>query len=366
MKTSFRRFAPVLALLSFAAPAHAEVVIGVAGPMSGAFADLGAAMEAGVRAAAEALNARGGIGGEPAVVEVVDDKCDAATGAAVANQLVGRGARLVVGHACTAAALPAAAVYAEHGVVLISPAATNPRFTDERVGPGVFRMAPRSDAQAQAIADHLLAADRPIRVGFAHDGSAYGQGLVDAVRVLYEAAGGRPALVTSFIPGEDSQNALAGAVQDAGVTELVVGAQQADAAVIAAEIRARGLPARILGGDPLGLEEFVDLAGPAAEGVVFTLPDDWSGFPGADQATGALAAAGIAPSATGVAAYSSVEAYAAAVAEAGPAFGDVVARMRAAPLPVLAGTVAFDDKGDLDRPGYRLYGWTGRVPTPIE
>ncbi len=139
-----------------AAPAGAAVLVGIAGPMSGSFAPVGLEIRAGVEAAVADLNAAGGIGGEKLRTVVVDDKCDAETGAAVANQLVGKGVAVVVGHACTGAGLAAARVYAEHGIVLISPAATNPRFTDERIGPGVFRMVSRSDLQAQAVADRLL------------------------------------------------------------------------------------------------------------------------------------------------------------------------------------------------------------------
>ena len=183
-------------LLLAAGPASAEIVVGVAAPLSGAFAPVGQEIVAGARLAAERLNAAGGILGEQVTVEALDDKCDGATGAAVANQLVGRGAALVVGHACTAAALPAAAVYAANGIVFISPAATNPRLTDEAVGSTVFRLAPRSDLQPAAIGERLARDFPGGRVAFVHDGGVYGQGFVDAVRQNLRAGrqqGGRDA-----------------------------------------------------------------------------------------------------------------------------------------------------------------------------
>lgn len=68
------------------------------------------------------------------------------------DRFAGKGARLVVGHAETAAALPAARVRAENGMVLIAPAATDPWRTGERVGPGGFHAAVRSDGRPPAKA----------------------------------------------------------------------------------------------------------------------------------------------------------------------------------------------------------------------
>ncbi len=362
-----RRFAPAF-LITLAAGlgiAKADVVIGVAGPMSGSFAVVGAEIRAGAEAAVRAVNAAGGLGGVRLRIAVVDDKCDGETGAGVANQLVGMGARLVVGHACTAAALPAAKVYAANGVVFISPAATNPRFTDERVGAGVFRMAARSDAQALAIADHLIAEFKDKRVGFVHDGSVYGQGLVDAVRAAFETAGGKAVMTERFTPGEKSQNALVGKVQDAALSAVVIGALQADSAVVATEIRARGLSAELIGGEAVGLEEFRDLAGAAGEGVVFALPVDYRDNPAAASAVASFRAAGFEPAGATLAAYAAVEAYVEAATEDGDSFEAVAARLGSETFETVIGLVAFDGKGDLQGAGYRLHVWRAGVPVPL-
>jgi branched-chain amino acid transport system substrate-binding protein len=352
--------------LLVAPAAAADVVIGVAAPLSGAFAPVGREIAAGVRLAADRLNEEGGIDGETVVVEELDDKCAADTGAAVANQFVGRGAVLVVGHACTAAALPAAAVYAGSGIVHISPAATNPRFTDERAGPAVFRLAPRSDAQAGVIAAFLADRFAGRRVAFVHDGSVYGQGFVDAVRGLYEAAGNQAAATRAFTPGEDSQNALAGELQDGVVDAVVIGGLQADAAVIASEIRARGLDALIIGNESLGLEEFRDLAGPAAEGVVFSVPEAEATGPVAPSLVAALAAEGIDPPGAALPAHAAVEAWAGAVAAAGSVeAGAVSAMLRERVFDTVVGRVGFDAKGDRTTPGWRLMTWGGGAPVPL-
>jgi branched-chain amino acid transport system substrate-binding protein len=361
-----RLLAFVAALLAFGAAAEAEVVIGVAGPMSGAFATIGQEMVDGVEAAVADINASGGIGGEPARVEIADDKCDATAGAAVANQLVGRGARLVVGHACTGAALAAAGVYDENAIVFVSPAATNPRLTDERVGPGVFRLSPRSDAQAQAIGAYLLARHPSGRVAFVHDGSVYGQGLVEAARTAFEARGGQAVVTQAYTPGERSQNALVGVMQDAAPDAVVIGGLQADAAVIAGGIRARGLDAEIIGSEALGLEEFRDLAGPAAEGVVFALPSDPRQRPEAAALVSALRGQGIEPTGATIPAYAAVQVYADAVQAVGDdAFEPVVEAISSRPFGTVLGEVRFDGKGDRTGTGWSLFVWRSGAPVPL-
>lgn len=345
-------------LLTAHSPARAEVLVGVAGPMSGSFADVGRDIEAGALLAIAAVNAAGGLDGETLKAVVVDDRCDPTTGAAVANQLIGKGVRFVVGHACTAAGLPAARVYAEHGVLFVATAATNPRLTDEGVGPGVLRLAIRSDRQGRAISDYLARHLPKARVAFVHDGGVYGQGLVEAAAAGFGAAGGTVALSEAFTPGEKSQNNLVGHIQDAAVSAVVLGALQADAAVIASAMRARGLKAAIVGDEALGLEEFRALAGPAAEGVVFMLPDVDRSQPQAVDLLMALEERGLMPTDALMTSYAAVE-----VAAAGLAGGADAAtaggRLRAGARATVIGPVGFDARGDWAEGRYAAHVWHG-------
>ena len=105
--------------------------------MTGQYASFGAQMKAGAEQAVADINAAGGVLGQKLVLEVGDDACDPKQAVAVANQLAGKGVAFVAGHFCSGSSIPASAVYAEAGIVQISPASTNPKFTDERPGPGV-------------------------------------------------------------------------------------------------------------------------------------------------------------------------------------------------------------------------------------
>lgn len=361
-----RRILPVAVALalSMALPAKADVLIGIAGPMSGSFADVGRDIRAGVEIAIASANARGGIGGEKIKSVSVDDRCEAETGTAVANQLVGKSVKAVIGHACTAAALPAAKVYAGNDVLFISPAATNPRLTDERVGKGVFRLAVRSDLEGKAIADYLGKAFKGKRVAFVHDGSVYGQTLVEQASSAFSAAGGAVAMTESFTPGEKSQNSLVGKIQDAAVSAVVVGALQADSAVIAGELKSRGLDAVLIGNEALALADFRAQAGDAAEGTVFFLPFVDQSQPAAVDLLLALDERKLMPTNTVFAAHAAAEVAIKALGDT-KTFKAAAAAVAGNDFDTVIGKVAFDAKGDWSTARYAPYRWQGGRAVPL-
>src|SRR5690606_5216813 len=137
--------AALVAVLN-AAPAAADIEIGLALGLSGPVAALGEQARAGAEAAVAAVNAGGGVNGEKIRLEVVDDACDPKQAVAVANLLASKGIALVLGHLCSGAAIPAADVYADEGMVMITASATNPALT-ERGHPTIFRACGRDDQQ---------------------------------------------------------------------------------------------------------------------------------------------------------------------------------------------------------------------------
>ena len=134
---------------TLSAAAFADITIATAGPMTGQYASFGAQMKAGAEQAVEDINAAGGVNGEKLVLEIGDDACDPKQAVAVANQMASKGVKLMAGHFCSGSSIPASAVYAEEGIIQISPASTNPKFTDERPGEGIFRVCGRDDQQGQ-------------------------------------------------------------------------------------------------------------------------------------------------------------------------------------------------------------------------
>ena len=114
------------------------------------YASFGAQLKAGAEMWLKDTNAKGGILGEKVKLVIGDDACDPKQAVAVANKFASQGVTYVAGHFCSGSSIPASKVYTEEGIIQVSPASTNPAFTDEG-GPNVFRVCGRDDQQGEVV-----------------------------------------------------------------------------------------------------------------------------------------------------------------------------------------------------------------------
>ena len=133
MRTAILKSMSIALSLLLAGGAHAQVKLAVAGPVTGANAAFGAQLTQGVEQAVEDINKAGGILGQKVEVEVGDDVSDPKQGVSVANKFVGDGVKFVGGHFNSGVTIPTSDVYAENGVLFITPSATNPKITDRKL-----------------------------------------------------------------------------------------------------------------------------------------------------------------------------------------------------------------------------------------
>ena len=147
-----------LAALAFAllAPyAHADFDIAMVAPMTGSDASHGEQLRDGALQAVEDLNAAGGVLGQKLHLSVHDDVCDPKQAVAIANQLASAPPAVVVGHFCSGSSIPASDVYAEEGILMISPGSTNPKLTDAGRW-NIFRICGRDDQQGALAGKDLI------------------------------------------------------------------------------------------------------------------------------------------------------------------------------------------------------------------
>ena len=109
-------------------PAAAQIKIGVAGPLTGGNAAFGAQLKNGVEQAVEDINAAGGIHGQK--ITAVRRRRSSATPSKASRSPTSSsadGVKFVVGHFNSGVTMPASEVYQENGILVITPAATNPQ-----------------------------------------------------------------------------------------------------------------------------------------------------------------------------------------------------------------------------------------------
>jgi branched-chain amino acid transport system substrate-binding protein len=352
---------PIVALVAstlLSIPALADVTVGVAGPMTGTFAVFGEHMKAGAEQAIADINAAGGILGEKLVLEIADDSCDPQKAEAIANQMVGRAIVMMAGHFCSSTSIPAAKVYAKERVVAITPASSAPRLTDDRAGPGIFRLTGRDDDQARIAGAFLAEAFSNARVAFVHDHSEYGQGLADEARKWMNAAGKKEIFNDTYQPGEKDFAPLASRLRAANIDVLFVGGVETEAGLIAQALRDAGSETTIVSGDALMTEEYWRIAGDAADGTLVTFPPDPARDPANEPLVKAFRARGVEPEGYVLPTYAAIQTWAEAVKVAGSfEFEKVVDALSKGSFTTVLGEVSFDEKGDLKLPGFVIYEW---------
>jgi branched-chain amino acid transport system substrate-binding protein len=338
--------------------AWADITIATAGPMTGQYATFGAQMKAGAEMAVEDINAAGGVNGEQLVLQIGDDACDPKQAVAVANQFAGEGVVFVAGHFCSGSSIPASAVYNDEGIVQISPASTNPAFTEERPGPGVFRVCGRDDQQGQVAGAYLAEHFGDKKVAIIDDKTAYGAGLARETEAAMKAAGKEPDLVESYTAGEKDYTALVSKLKQAGIEVLYVGGYHTEAGLIKRQMVEQGMDTILISGDALVTDEYWAITGEAGAGTLMTFSPDPRKAPGAQELVEKFRAKGIEPEGYVLYTYAAIQAWADAVEAAGSTdFDPVVQALNDGTFETVLGTLEFDDTGDVSLPGYVFYEW---------
>ncbi len=363
---SFQKFVTGAVMLTcgfLSGQAIADIPIAISGPMKGQFADFGAEMLVGAEQAVADINAAGGVNGEVLVLQVADDACDADTAVAVANQLIGKGVRFVAGHFCFGASIAAGEVYAKAGIIEISPATTLPKFTDERPGEGIFRLAPRDDQQGR-LAGQLLAGEfGGERIAILNDKTAYGKGLADAAKEAMNGLGKSESLFLAFDAGEDGYRSLVSQLNQENIGVIYLGGFHPEAGLIRLEMVRQGMKAVLVSGDALITQDYWNVTGPAGNGTLVSYPQDPRDMPEARSLVAALEQAGKPAERYALTTYAAIQAWAqAAEAADTTAAGEVAAALSDGTFETVLGSVSFGENGDSNVPAYVWYEWRDGAP----
>ncbi len=362
MPTGLRHFLPyaaaALAVALTAAPARAQIHVATAGPITGEYASFGAQMKEGAEQAIADINKAGGVLGQQLVLDVGDDACDPKQAVSVANQFASKGVKLVAGHFCSGSSIPASKVYSEEGILQISPASTNPKYTDEGSW-NTFRVCGRDDEQGKVAGAYLAKHFKGDKIAILNDNSAYGKGLADETEKALNAAGGKATLSTAYTPGEKDYSSLVSRLKQAGVSVIYVGGYHTESALIIRQAKEQGMKATLVGGDALVTNEFWQIAGDAGQGTLMTFPPDPRLMKTAADVVKEFKAKNIDPEGYVLYTYAAIQVWADAankIKSTDPK--KVAAALKATgKWPSVLGPISFDKKGDTTGGGYVFYVW---------
>ena len=344
--------------LALAGAAQAEVHVATVGPMTGSYAAIGTQMKAGAEQAVADINKAGGVNGQMLVLEIGDDACDPKQAVSVANQMASKKVAVVAGHYCSGSSIPASKVYGEEGVLQISPASTNPRYTDEG-GWNTFRVCGRDDQQGAIAGKFLATTFKGKKVAILHDNSAYGKGLADETKKGLEANGGKEAMYAAYTPGERDYSAIVSRMKQAGIEVVYVGGYHTETGLIARQAKEQGMNITVVGGDALATAEFWQIAGPAGEGTLMTFPSDPRKRSTAAAAVAEFKAKGFDPEGYTLYTYAALQTWAEGARKAGSLDAKKVAEVLhgGGTWNTVIGPITFDKKGDITSADYVFYQW---------
>ena len=359
---SFRLLGLALgASFAFSASAFAQdITIAVAGPLTGGESAFGRQMKNGADQAVADINAAGGVLGKKLALDAEDDACDPKQARSVAEKIAGAKIPFVAGHFCSSSSIPASEAYADGNVLQITPASTNPLFTERKLW-NVARVCGRDDQQGLVAAGYIAKNYKGKNIAILNDKTTYGKGLADETKKSLNKAGVTEKLYESYNKGDKDFNAIVSRLKLEKIDLVYVGGYHQEAGLILRQMRDQGLQTVLMSGDALADKEYASITGPAGEGTLFTFGPDPRNKPTAKAIVEKFKANNIDPEGYTLYTYAAMQVWSQAVAKAGTTDAKkVMDTIKGGAWDTVIGKMDFDAKGDIKQIDYVVYKWDAK------
>jgi branched-chain amino acid transport system substrate-binding protein len=272
--------------------------------------------------------------------------------------MVGDGVKFVVGHFNSGVTMPASDVYAENGVLFITPSATNPKITDRKLW-DAFRTCGRDDQQGMVWAELARDKLKGKKIAVIHDKTTYGKGLADAALENMHKFGVKEVLYEGVNTGEKDYSAIVSKIKDAGADYLMWGGLHTEGGLILRQMRDQGMNTVMISGDGITDSEFAAIGGPGVEGTLMTFGPEPRNNPNAKAAVESFKAKGFEPQGYTLYSYAAVQIFKQAAEKANSLDPKKVAEVMHSGMPfhTVIGDISYDKKGDRTTVDYVWYVW---------
>src|SRR3954453_23161474 len=337
-----------------------DITIAVAGPMTGGESAFGRQMKNGAEQAVGDLNQAGGVLGKKLALSVQDDACAPKQARSVAEKIGSAKIPFVAGHYCSSSSIPASEAYADSNVLQITPASTNPLFTERKLW-NVARVCGRDDQQGTIAGEYIAKAYAGKNVAILNDKTTYGKGLADETKKTLNKAGVTEKLFESYNKGDKDFNAIVSRLKRDNIDLVFVGGYHQESGLLLRQMRDQGLQTVLMAGDALADKEFASITGPAGEGTLFPFGPDPRNKPTAKAIVERFKAKNIDPEGYTLYTYAAMQVWTQAVAKAGTTEPKkVMATIKGGAWDTVIGKLEFDAKGDIKQIDYVVYKWDAK------
>ena len=345
------------------------IQLGVPGPHSGDLASYGIPTVNAAKLVVKAINAKGGILGQPVELMVEDDVCKPEIATNTATKLISNNVDVVLGHICSGATKAALGIYNAEKVVVMSPSATNPSLTHSGFYPNFFRTIASDDAQARLEVDFAINVLKVSKIAVIHDKGDYGKGLAEFAKIFLEESGKAEVVMYEGVtPGAVDYSAVVQKIKHSGAEAVIFGGYHPEASKIITQMKKKKIDVPFISDDGVKDVTFIKVAGKFAEGAYATGPRDTSKNPLTIAATEAHKAEfGEDPGAFFLNAYSAALALLNAIEKAGSTDYDAVKKaLTTEYVETPLGNISFDERGDAIGVGFSMYQVRNGVYVEVE
>ncbi|PIT92175.1 MAG: hypothetical protein COU08_03770 [Candidatus Harrisonbacteria bacterium CG10_big_fil_rev_8_21_14_0_10_42_17] len=239
------------------------VKVGFMGPLTGDVASYGESIRRAVEFAQKEFRTD--------MIELVyeDSHCDEKDAVNAINKLINiDGVVAIIGEVCSEATLAIAPIAEKAGVVLMSPASTNPSIS--KAGEYIFRTIP-SDALQGDFGAKLVAQKRFKKLAILYSNEEYGLGFNNVLIKSFEEAGGEVVASEVFDRGATDLRTQLNNIKNAKADALYIISNSPDSTIAALkQVKELKLELALFGSEGLKNQDILEAAKEEAEGLVVT------------------------------------------------------------------------------------------------
>lgn len=256
----------------------ASLRIGFGAALSGAGVDVLGIDEK--RGAELAVADRPTVAGHKVELVIEDDLCSGEGGTAVANKFVADPTIVaVVGQMCSGSSIPASDIYEKAHYTMVSPSSTAVAFTARGVA-AANRVCWNDAIQGPAAAKFIYDLGKR-KLATIHDGSPYGEGLVNETAKAFKALGGEVVAQEAVSVGDTDMRPILTKINAAKPDMIYFGGFVAEGAFLATQRADVGMTeVGFMGADGIKADDYIKAAGKASEGTFASAADLGTAGPG--------------------------------------------------------------------------------------
>ncbi len=242
------------------------IMAGVSGPLTGPNAQYGAQWKRGFDLALDEINGAGGVNGRPLAYSFEDSQSDPRQSVAIAQKFVAD-PRIIIelGDFSSPASMAASPIYQRGKLVQFGFTNSHPDFT--KGGDYMWSNSTNQAEEQPKLAEYAIHALGLQRPAVLHLNTDWGRTSKDAFAKAAAGLGAPVVATEAYLPTDQDFRPSLVRVRDAKPDSLVLLSYYADAALLVRQARDLGLKQVLVGSTSIYSPKFIELGGPAANGV---------------------------------------------------------------------------------------------------